>query len=74
MGAPAFEPMALATIIRTNVPIISLSKLAGALRIAGEVQKQARLRSGSGVTPQCGPKSAHTRAAPAIAPSSCAIQ
>src|SRR6266571_4135252 len=52
-AATAFEKMAPATSTRMKLPMISLSRLAAGWRIAGDVQKQASLRSASGVSFQC---------------------
>src|SRR5437660_11924666 len=71
-AATALEENAPTTNTNTNVAIISLVTLFAMLLIAGDVQKQARLTSGSGVSRQCGKKCIHTSVAPAKAPASCA--
>src|SRR6266850_8129014 len=71
-AATPLEENAPTTNTSTNVAIISLATLLGVLRIAGDVQKQARLISVSGDSRQCGRKCTHTSAAPAKAPASCA--
>src|ERR1700678_4476908 len=70
--ATALEKIAATTKTKTNVAIISLSKLAPVLRIAGAVQKQARFRLTSGVSFQCGRNCSQTKIAPTKAPSICA--
>ena len=54
VGETLSDEIAAATNTRKNVPMISLMKFVGAFRIAGEVQKQARLPSASSVSAQCG--------------------
>src|SRR5207244_12573033 len=49
-----FEKIAPTTKTRTKVAMISLSKFATVLRIAGAVQKHPSLAAASGVSFQCG--------------------
>src|ERR1700722_8387179 len=73
--APTFpEKIAPTTVTSTKVPIISLSRFAPKLGMAGDVEKHASFKFASSVTFQCGRKWSHTAIAPATAPKSCAAK
>src|SRR2546430_12100887 len=74
VGPSDLLPKLKPTTIKHTVAIISQSKFAGKLRIAGAVQKTASLVAGSGVCVQCGRKTSQTRIAPTNAPRNCAAQ
>jgi hypothetical protein len=57
---------------KTNVPIISVSKLKKEFLIAGAQQKTASFPSLSSVTSKCCLYASHTIIAPVIAPPNCA--
>src|ERR1700722_8924475 len=81
LPSPATEPVATfsekiapTTVTSTKVPIISLSRFAPILGMAGEVEKHASFKFASSVTFQCGRKWSNTAIAPVNAPRNCAAK